>query len=58
MIQKPQDANDLLFSWMDSDWGISLACVNDDIAEQHEETDALIREWEDKRWGKKAAWER
>lgn len=58
MIQKPEDAKNALFSWINSDWWISLVCVNDDILEAPAETDALIREWEGQRWGHKAAWER
>lgn len=58
MIQNTDDVKHQLFEWMNNDWWISLACVNDDIQEEPTETDALIREWERGRWGQKAVWER
>jgi hypothetical protein len=36
---------------------IMMLCLNDDISLQHERTDKLLREWEARRWPRKAAWE-
>ena len=45
------------FDQMDENYNISLSAINDDIKEEFEETDTLMRRWFEKRWPVPAAWE-
>jgi len=42
---------------MDGNPNISLSAINDDVKENFEETDALMRRWFEKKWPNPAAWE-
>jgi hypothetical protein len=42
---------------MDGNPNISLSAINDDVKENFEETDTLMRRWFEKRWPIPAAWE-
>lgn len=36
---------------------IAMLCVNDDITIQPERADRVLREWEGRKWPRKAEWE-
>ena len=45
------------FDQMDGNPNISLSAINDDVNDNFEETDALMRRWFEKKWPIPAAWE-
>lgn len=56
-ILSNRDSAQWQFAQMDEDPNISLSAINDDVKEQFEETDAVMRRWFEKRWPIPAAWE-
>ena len=56
MLQNMDGAHGAL-GWIDSDADASLLCINDDVEEGEDEVSTYFRNWQEKRWGKPAAWE-
>lgn len=44
--------------WIDSYKDASLLCINDDVKEGEEGVSPYFRAWQDRRWPRRAAWER
>ncbi|KIP04248.1 hypothetical protein PHLGIDRAFT_76231 [Phlebiopsis gigantea 11061_1 CR5-6] len=57
MLETLQNAHDAL-GWISSYTDVSLVCINDDVREDHEEVTAYFKDWQDRKWGRHAAWER
>jgi hypothetical protein len=57
MLEDEENARGAL-GWIDSYRDASLLCINDDVKEGEEEVSPMFVSWQEKRWGKPAAWER
>ena len=57
MLETVDNTHDAL-GWINSYRDVGLVCINDDVREDEQEVTAYFREWQDKKWGRHAAWER
>ena len=58
MLETANNTRDWL-GWVDQYKDASLLCINDDLREGEEEgASRLFEAWQEKRFGKPAAWER
>ena len=42
---------------LDRTGNLALLCVNDDVTKDHDEVARVFLRWQEKRWGRPAAWE-
>lgn len=57
MIHNPTDARQQLGRMDDNRDKFALCAVNDDVDEEFEETDSLMRDWLERRFPEPASWE-
>lgn len=43
--------------WLDSYTDASLLCINDDVQDDQTEASPMFRAWQERHWGRPAAWE-
>lgn len=57
MLETMDNAHGAL-GWINSYRDVGLVCINDDVREDEQEVTAFFKEWQDRKWGRHAAWER
>lgn len=57
MLETMDNAHGAL-GWINSYRDVGLVCINDDVREDEEEVTAFFKDWQDRKWGRHAAWER